>query len=194
MLKIFLATIVLSICTLGFATDNTHYRINDYPTPRKDKDSLKTDTIFYARRMGNELKLVLIKTGDVEVLINDVQTITINKDGFTGFGTKNPQYRVDVCGTIRASEELIVETNEWCDYVFEDSYMLQDFAERMSSIKKNKHLPYIKNEADILDNGVSVSETLNGLLHNMEEMYLYIEQLEKRIKLLEEENANLKSE
>lgn len=194
MLKIFLFAIFLSICALGFTAEITAFNMNEYTTIRKDKDSIKTDTIFYARRMGNELKLVLNKNGDIGVFINEAQTITIKKDGFTGFGTSNPQHRVDVCGTIRASEELIVETHEWCDFVFNDSYILQPFSERMSVIKANKHLPYLSKEEDVLNNGISVSETLNGLLQNVEEMYLYIEQLENRIKTLEEENSKLKSE
>lgn len=166
---------------------------NDFSGPIKRRDTLKTDTMFVARRMGNEVKFTLNKAGELGILLDETQMITMKKDGFTGFGTKNPQYRLDVCGTIRASEELIVESSEWCDFVFDDQYKLQPFEQRISAIRKNKHLPYLKPEAEIYENGIPVSETLNGLLRNIEEMYLYIEELENRITALELENKNLKS-
>jgi hypothetical protein len=166
---------------------------NQFQYPIRKKDSVKSDTIFNTSRMGNELKMTLNKAGEIGVLINENQVITVKNDGFTGFGTNNPQCRVDVCGSIRASEELIVEANEWCDFVFDESYTPEPFRERMEVIKSQKHLPYIKSEEEILNSGISVSETISGLLRNIEEMYLYIEKLEERISLLEEENKKLSS-
>lgn len=64
----------------------------------------------------------------------------------------------------------------------------------MQNIKKQKHLPWIKSENHVVEQGVSVSETIKGLLQNVEEMYLYMEIMEKRIKQLEEENKVLKQQ
>ncbi|MDD3740579.1 MAG: hypothetical protein PHH30_04995 [Bacteroidales bacterium] len=181
-LSMFASTDIISMCEM-----------NQLYYPIRKKDSIKSDTIYNAKRMGNEIKMTLNKAGEFGMLINENQVICVKNDGFTGFGTKNPQYRVDVCGSIRASEELIVEANEWCDFVFDEDYCLEPFRERITAIKSNKHLPYIKSEDEILNNGISVSETISGLLRNVEEMYLYIEKLEERISLLEEENRKLSS-
>ena len=160
----------------------------------RNKDIVESDTVFQARRAGNEIKAVLNSSADFSILINNKQNILINAEGNTGLGTTKPEYRLDVCGTIRASEEIIVETNEWCDFVFSDDYELQNFNKRIEYIKTAKHLPYIESESQVLSNGISVSQTITGLLRNIEEMYLYLEQLEKRISLLEDENASLKTQ
>ncbi len=154
----------------------------------------KTDTIFNVARIGQKLKFVFDSSANFNLMINEEKLISVLSDGKTGFGLTNPEYKVDVCGSIRASEELIVEANEWCDYVFDENYSQEEFSLRMESIHHNKHLPYILSESEILEEGIPVSETITGLLRNVEELYLYIEKLEQRITLLEKENENLKSE
>lgn len=154
----------------------------------------KTDTVFTAERIGQKLKFVFDSAANFDLMINEEKLISVLSDGKTGFGLTNPEYKIDVCGSIRASEELIVEANEWCDYVFDANYYQEEFSVRMESIHKNKHLPYILPESEIVEEGIPVSETMTGLLRNVEELYLYIEKLEERITLLEEENKNLKSE
>lgn len=193
-LILFVAAIIISGISIAATPDKADIYESEYFAAGKKRDTLKNDTMFYARRMSNEIKFTLNQKGEIGLLFNENPAITIKSDGSTGFGTQNPEYRIDVCGSIRASEELIVETNKWCDYVFEDEYKLQPFAERMSVIKKEKHLPYVKAEEDIYNSGVPVSETLSGMLRNIEELYLYVEELENRIKLLEEENKALKPE
>lgn len=193
--KIFLSLFIISTSALSHAAElNTSYFNESDFFISKKKDTLKNDTMFVARRMGNELKFILTKDGDFAVLFNDSQNITVKSNGNFGLGTKNPQYRLDVCGSIRASEELMVETNEWCDFVFRAEYVLPPFEQRIEQIKENEHLPYIRPESEIIESGIPVSETLTGLLRNVEEMYLYIEQLEQRISKLEEENRKLKTE
>ncbi|HOZ30122.1 MAG TPA: hypothetical protein PLL66_04325 [Bacteroidales bacterium] len=193
--KTFLSIISIALNISIFASNvDLNISISEYNYyPIRKKDSIKSEIIYNIKKMGNEIKLSLNKEGKVGYIINENQVITIKNDGFTGFGTDNPQHRLDVCGTIRASEELIVEASEWCDFVFEKGYIKEPFKERMTSIKTQKHLPYIRPQEDILESGISVSETISGLLRNIEELYLYIEELEKRIDNLESENARLNS-
>jgi hypothetical protein len=195
MSKILFTLLILSASVISNAAElsTSYFNDSDFIISRK-KDTLKNDTMFLARRMGNELKFILNREGDFGVLFNDSQHITVKSNGNVGLGTKNPQYRLDVCGSIRASEELMVETNEWCDFVFRADYVLQPFDQRIEQIKENEHLPYIRPESEITESGIPVSETLTGLLRNVEELYLYIEQLEQRITQLEEENQKLKTQ
>jgi hypothetical protein len=195
MSKILFTLLILSASVISNAAElsTSYFNDSDFIISRK-KDTLKNDTMFLARRMGNELKFILNREGDFGVLFNDSQHITVKSNGNVGLGTKNPQYRLDVCGSIRASAELMVETNEWCDFVFRADYVLQPFEQRIEQIKENEHLPYIRPESEITESGIPVSETLTGLLRNVEELYLYIEQLEQRITQLEEENQKLKTQ
>lgn len=104
-------------------------------------------------------------------------------DNRVGIGTANPQYLLDVKGTIRA-KELIVETTG-ADFVFEDNYRLRPLSEVKAFITENKHLPEIQSAQDMQENGVSISELQTQLLQKIEELTLYILQQEERIKVLE---------
>jgi hypothetical protein len=113
--------------------------------------------------------------------------------GNVGIGTNAPEYRLDVRGKIRSNDEILVKALDFPDFVFEDTYDLPSFDKRMSEIKANKHLPYILPAKEMETNGLPVSETINGLTQNIEELYLYIEKLEEKISHLEAEINQVKN-
>ncbi len=115
-------------------------------------------------------------------------------DGNVGIGNGNPLYKLDVNGIIRSNTEVIVCTDGYCDFVFDKDYILEPFATRILKIKTQKHLPNIKPASDVIQNGIPISETVKGLLQNIEELYLYMDKMEARIKQLEEENKSLKNQ
>jgi len=110
----------------------------------------------------------------------------INETGNVGIGTFNPEYGLDVRGKIRSDNEVLVKTTDFPDFVFEEDYPVQSFESRMQTIKSQKHLPYIASADKMEESGLPVSETMSGLTRNVEELYLYIEKLEKRIAELED--------
>ncbi len=75
------------------------------------------------------------------------------------------------------------------DYVFEPSYKLLSFDELRSYIETNKHLPNIPSakEIEANDSQVDLGEMNRLLLEKVEEMSLYILQLEQRLKAVEEQ-------
>jgi hypothetical protein len=108
-----------------------------------------------------------------------------DETGFVGIGTNNPQYELDVCGTIRA-QEVKVNLNGSCpDFVFEPNYQLMTFDELRDYLKNNKHLPGIPSASETAENGINLSEMNMMLLQKVEELTLYILELEKRIGELE---------
>ncbi|MDA3820653.1 MAG: hypothetical protein PF590_09360, partial [Candidatus Delongbacteria bacterium] len=121
---------------------------------------------------------------------NDEDILVVRSYGKVGIGTANPEYPLDVDGRIRSTVEVLVKIANWGDYIFEPDYMLEAFDNRMEKIKQNKHLPYSTSGEKIENEGLPVSETVNGLTKNVEEMYLYIEALEKRISELEQKLDN----
>jgi len=115
-------------------------------------------------------------------------------DGNVGIGNGNPIFKLDVNGIIRSNTEVIVCTDGYCDFVFDKDYILEPFESRILKIKTQKHLPNIKPASDVIQNGIPISETVKGLLQNIEELYLYLDKMETRIKQLEEENKLLKNQ
>jgi len=112
------------------------------------------------------------------------QRMTIKDDGKIGIGTSNPTALLTVDGKIEA-EEVEVK-NVGADYVFEEDYNLLSIDEVEEFIKTNKHLPGIA-PASETEKGVELSQFTETLLEKVEELTLYIIQLEKRIQELEEE-------
>ena len=114
--------------------------------------------------------------------------------GNVGIGTTNPQYALDVSGTIRACEVEVNDLDGWCDYVFEDDYKLPSLKEVKSYIKTNKHLQDIPSEAEVMAHGVSLNDMTKGLLKKVEELTLYMiekdEQVEALLKRIEELEKN----
>ncbi len=74
------------------------------------------------------------------------------------------------------------------DYVFDETYKLLPFQELKTYIEKNKHLPNIPSAKEIeANNGeVDLGELNRLLLEKVEEMTLYILQMEERLKVVEQ--------
>jgi trimeric autotransporter adhesin len=75
--------------------------------------------------------------------------------------------------------------NQWSDKVFEKGYKMLSINELEDFVNQNKHLPNIPSATEVVRNGVDNSEITSKLLEKIEEMSLYIIQLEKRIDQIE---------
>ena len=111
-------------------------------------------------------------------------------NGNVGIGVASAVYKLEVCGTIRANE-VRVETG-WCDYVFEKDYKLRTLKELEAFINKNKHLPGIAPASEIEKDGLKLGETNKAMMEKIEELTLYVIQLSKENKKLQEQIDALK--
>lgn len=89
-------------------------------------------------------------------------------------------------------KELIV-TNSWADYVFNKDYKLMPLNEVAEFINKNNHLPNIPSEAEIQSNGISVGEMQQKQMEKIEELTLYVIDLNKKNNELELQIQELKT-
>lgn len=93
-------------------------------------------------------------------------------------------FRIDNDGYVQA-KDIRVFPNGWCDYVFKSDYSLMTLSDRKAWIYKHKHLPGMPDEREVEKDGVSVEQMLRLQLKQIEELNLYIIQLEEKISALE---------
>lgn len=109
--------------------------------------------------------------------------------GNAGIGTTpNTNFRLSVNGDVRA-KEVVVETG-WSDFVFHDDYYLTPLREVEQFIKQNGHLQDIPPASEVMENGVGLAEINTRLLQKIEELTLYMIELNKQIELLEAERSS----
>ena len=124
--------------------------------------------------------------------------MTVQNDGNVGIGTITPTAKLDVVGDVKISGRLNVsnrvDATEFhaciapgsCpDYVFEAKYKLMDLSTLNSYIEKNKHLPEVPSAKEMEGTGMDMKQMNLTLLKKVEEMTLYILEIEKRLQKVE---------
>ncbi|NCU06111.1 MAG: hypothetical protein GXC73_19295 [Chitinophagaceae bacterium] len=111
----------------------------------------------------------------------------IHNSGQVGIGTnfnltsfEDASTKLFVQGTVRA-RKVKVDQATWADFVFANDYQLPTLAEVEKYIKEHKHLKDIPAEQEIVKEGLDVGQTQALLLQKIEELTLYIIQLNKKI-------------
>ena len=120
------------------------------------------------------------------------EVFTIRNDGKVGIGTTSTgSHKLAVEGSIGA-REIKVEATGWSDFVFENGYELRTLEEVEQHINENGHLPEIPSEAEVTENGINLGEMNAKLLQKVEELTLYMIDMNKEVKQLKSENQELK--
>tara|TARA_R110000796_G_scaffold250650_2_gene380107 strand:+ start:4294 stop:4599 length:306 start_codon:yes stop_codon:yes gene_type:complete len=81
-------------------------------------------------------------------------------------------------GSIGA-REIKVEVSAWSDFVFEKNYDLPTLKEVEQHINKKGHLKDIPSAQEVKENGIQLGEMNAKLLQKIEELTLYVIQLNK---------------
>jgi hypothetical protein len=102
-------------------------------------------------------------------------------------------FKLSVDGKINA-KDIVVTYQNWPDYVFEKEYKLLSLEEVKTYIEQNKHLPAVKAASEITADGLSLKDETNVQMQKIEELTLYMIQLNEELKKLKKENELLKQE
>lgn len=113
------------------------------------------------------------------------------ENGNVGIGYSRPGEKLSVNGNIRA-HEIKVETQNWPDYVFEADYPLLSLESLRGHITKTKHLPGVPTAKEIEREGLSVGEMNKILMKKIEELTLYLLEMNATLKQQQGELEKLK--
>jgi len=122
-----------------------------------------------------------------------IEVFRITESGKVGIGTADfsGDHKLRVEGSIGA-REIKVEASGWSDFVFEKDYKLRTLEEVEKHIVEKGHLPEIPNETEVTKNGINLGEMNAKLLQKIEELTLYMIDINNQVKELKSENKELK--
>jgi hypothetical protein len=124
-------------------------------------------------------------------ITNNIERLRISADGNVGIGTNNPTEKLSVNGNIITKKVRVTQTG-WADYVFDKDYELPSLREVEEFIKQHKHLPEVPTAKEVQEKGVDVGDTQVLLLKKIEELTLYLIEVDKKLEQLKAENKELK--
>ena len=106
----------------------------------------------------------------------------ISSNGNIGIGTSTSEHKLSVNGTIQAKKVIVTMlANDWPDYVFDPEYRPINLEELGQYVKYEKHLPGVPSANEISSEGLNVGEMNVILLQKIEELTLYVIELQKQI-------------
>ncbi len=118
--------------------------------------------------------------------------LVLKSNGNVGIGTENPDAELAVNGTIH-TKEVKVDLIGWSDFVFEESYDLPSLEQVEAQIKEKGHLKDIPSAAEVAENGIYLGEMDAKLLQKIEELTLYMIDLNKQVQTQKTEIEQLKA-
>ena len=117
----------------------------------------------------------------------------MNKDtGYVGIWTDDPQSELAVNGTVTA-KEVIVTSNGWPDFVFDEKYKVASLDRVESYIKENKHLPDIPSAKEVEEKGIAMSDMIARQMQKIEELTLYLIEVKKENEALKKQDDELRN-
>jgi len=102
-------------------------------------------------------------------------------------------YSISIAGKAIATEFTTLAVGSWPDYVFDEKYVLQPLDKLEESIHQNKHLPNIPPASEIEKSGIPLGEMSKKMIEKIEELTLYIIELNKKNEALTERVRGLET-
>lgn len=106
-------------------------------------------------------------------------------------GSDNKLFEVTYRGAVYA-REIFVSVNNFPDYVFSKEYKLTPLNEVENYLFKEKHLKNMPSAREVEKEGANLGEIQRVSVEKIEEIYLYMIEMNKKIEALQKENEDLK--
>ncbi|ELR68654.1 hypothetical protein C900_00165 [Fulvivirga imtechensis AK7] len=97
-------------------------------------------------------------------------------------------YKLGVGGKAIMEEVVVQLRGSWPDYVFKENYSLTPLSDLRKYLEQNKHLPGIPNAKTVEEEGIEVGTMSAKLLEKIEELTLYVIDLDREVQMLKENN------
>lgn len=126
------------------------------------------------------------------------QSMQITNGGQIRIGEKtiidgaHSDYKLSVDGKA-VFKEAVVTLTSWADYVFDENYSLKPLFEVETYIVENKKLPNFPSVTEIINEGMNVGDITILQQEKIEELFLYIIELEKEVQVLRKDLSEIKS-
>ena len=133
----------------------------------------------------------------IKTLNNGTMTtaMTIDEEQNVAIGTNSvPGGYILALGGKMKAKGVVVDASDWADYVFEEDYELPSLESVGEYIHENGHLPEVPTTAEVEENGVDLSQMQTTLLKKMEEMTLYMLEMNDKFKTMQSEIDDLRAE
>jgi hypothetical protein len=118
-----------------------------------------------------------LNTYDYTPSATNVKAISVSKNSIENFLVWSD-------GRVRAREVKVSLANPFPDYVFEKDHALMSLYELENYINSNKHLPNMPTAKEVENNGVDLGELNRKLTEKVEELTLYLIELQKQVDAL----------
>jgi len=154
------------------------------------------DRIGYVRASGSNFQLATNSENDfgsMEFRTNGSSRMWIDASGnvsVSASGAVATGYKFNVDGKIMC-EELKVQLSPWPDYVFKPEYALKPLAEVKAYIEENHRLPGIPAAVTVEREGLNVGDMQRLMMEKIEELTLYILELDAQNDALTERISEL---
>ncbi len=119
-------------------------------------------------------------------------SLSVNSTGdisTTGSLTVGNGFHCDAQGNLKV-KQLRVTLTDWPDYVFGEGYRLMSLGEVEAYIGENGHLPQMPSAAEVEAEGADLGEMNRLLLQKVEELTLYVIDLQRQLDELKSNNSN----
>ncbi len=186
--------VVMGDGSVGVGTDNLNFsKLNVLA----QNETGLTVTTNHTGDYGYGIRSMVAKNKTKAFAVYNAETqeesFVVLGNGNVGIGTTAVNgAKLSVEGIIRA-RRVLVNATPWADYVFEPTYQLMTINQLEEYITTNKHLPNIPTAKVVEKEGADLGEINRLLVEKVEELTLYIIELNKRMEQLEADNTLLKN-
>ncbi|HRI21042.1 MAG TPA: hypothetical protein PLA68_08805, partial [Panacibacter sp.] len=143
----------------------------------------------YVRASGSDLLLATNSgnaTGKVVLRTNGVGRVWVDASGNVSVGSSAKVatgYLLSVVGKVMAEEVRVELNGTWPDYVFAKDYQLMPLQNLKKYVLENNHLPEVP-AAEEMKDGIEVGKMNKMLMQKVEELTLYVIQLNEELQQL----------